>query len=112
MWILTKFGFFSAVQKQADVAENMLTIRGRVKDDLEALRHYLPDMGNITTSNNADYRYRVRVSKASFAEALPQMVMDIDYSNFKDKVMQTQGRGRARTYSKVWGTLRDLQTQA
>ena len=88
----------------------MLTIRARVVEDLKALNDYLPNIGNITTSNNADYRYRVRVSKASFAEALPQIVMNIDYSNFKDEVMLTQGHERARAYSKVWGTLRDLQT--
>jgi hypothetical protein len=109
MWILTKFGFFSAVQKQADVAENMLTVRSRVEEDLKALQHYLPNMGNIITSENSDYKYRVRVSKASFTEAMPKIAQDIDYDNFKNEIMLTQGRGRANAYSKVWSVLRNLQ---
>jgi hypothetical protein len=48
VWLLTPFGFFSIVRKPDDVDVETLTIRARVKSDLEVLReHYLPSLGKI-----------------------------------------------------------------
>jgi hypothetical protein len=42
MWLFTNIGFFSAVQKSGT---DCLTIRSRVKGDLETLREkYLPEL--------------------------------------------------------------------
>lgn len=98
MWLLTNFGFFSIVQKPEDIASRSLTIRSRVKGDLETLREkYLPQMGEILKNAGSDYKYRARVSKSDLAIALLQIGLDIDYSNFKNAFAeQTRpGSGKA-----------------
>lgn len=51
MWIITPLGFFSIVQKPGDVPTGTLTIRARVRSDLEALKAaVLPGLGKITES--------------------------------------------------------------
>ena len=59
MWIITPTGFFSIVQKPADIPANTLTIRARVAADLDALRRTeLPLLGPVTESSYNDYRFR------------------------------------------------------
>jgi 8-oxo-dGTP pyrophosphatase MutT (NUDIX family) len=108
MWVMTKFGFFSIVEKPEDKEKGMLTIRARVRGDLEALRHYLPQIGDIVSNAGSDYRFRVRVKKEDWAGAASKIALDIDYSNFKDKIAKAQGKSRASTYGKVWSALLDL----
>jgi hypothetical protein len=61
----------------------MLTIRARVKADLEALRERsLPGLGKIAENAALDYRYRAKAPRDQVAEALARMVQDIDYANF------------------------------
>jgi tRNA U38,U39,U40 pseudouridine synthase TruA len=106
MWLITATGFYSIVQKPGD---SKLTIRSRVKKDLEALQKtYLPDMGKIANSDETDYRYRARVSHADLASAVARMVGDIDYANFKSSVAKTQDYQRVHIYSAVWEDLRTL----
>jgi hypothetical protein len=82
MWILTNFGFFSVVQKPGDKAAGLITVRSRVRADLENLRdRYLPDMGVIEEDAGTDYRYRARVPHQSFAQAAKKIALDVDYSN-------------------------------
>lgn len=107
---MTKFGFFSIVEKEEDKEAGMLTVRARVENDLNALREFIPNMGGVVTSTDSDYAYRVRVLKADFAEASSKIVMGINYPNFKDEVMKEQGIYRAVLYTDVWATLRSIQT--
>lgn len=112
MWLMTRFGFFSVVEKELDRQEGMLTVRSRVHGDLEALRKYLPSMGEIMMSGISDYRYRVCVPKKDFAEAAFKIAMNISYTNFKDEVLRTQGIAKASVYTRVWEMLRSLQNPA
>jgi hypothetical protein len=108
MWLITNFGFFSIVQKRGDTD---LTIRSRVRVDLEALREkYLPGLSEITRSDVTDYRYRAKVSPADLAAAMGTIVRDITYDNFKNCVAEKQGHKRAHIYHKVWGDLIGLET--
>lgn len=66
-------------------------------------------MGEVVESENSDYRYRARVLKVDFAEALGKIAATIDYDNFKNEVMKVQGIARASLYSRVWATLAELQ---
>lgn len=110
MWLLTKFGFFSVVEKPEDKPAGTLTVRARVRSDLEALRdRYLPHLTDITENERADYRYRARVSRSDLANAAAAMVRDVDYSNFKVSVAEHQGSGRASVYHDVWESLTRLQ---
>jgi hypothetical protein len=103
MWLITNFGFFSIVQKTGD---RDLTIRTRVRGDLETLREkYLPGLGEITKSEVTDYRYRAKVSPAELAETMGKIIRDITYDNFKNSVADKQGSQRAQIYHKVWENL-------
>ena len=63
-------GFFSIVRKPDDVGGGTLTIRARVKSDLEALReHCLPNLGVIEENAGTDYRYRAKAKRGQVAEA-------------------------------------------
>lgn len=108
MWLMTDFGFFSIVQKEG---EQNLTVRARVRQDLLNLKErYLPGLGAIEETQYADYRFRVRVPREVFAEALRDIALDIDYPNFKNSVARRQGKARARAYEDVWQRLFGLQT--
>lgn len=110
MWLMTTFGFFSIVRKPG---ETDLTVRARVRSDLEALeKYYLPSHGPITAGGGTDYRYRARVAPGALAAAVARMVEDIDYANFKDTVDTRQGPERAHVYGEVWNALHRLTPTA
>lgn len=105
MWLFTTFGFFSVVQKPG---ETNLTIRSRVRSDLDRLRQkYLPSLGPVVEHGGTDYQYRAKASHTDLAEAMAKMVKDIDYGNFKNAVTQRQGRKRHDAYAGVWDVLAD-----
>lgn len=107
MWCFTSFGFFSVIQHRND--PDLLLVRARVRSDLEQLRQYLPNMGDITDSPDADYPYRALAWKADYAEAMRRAIMDIDYTNFKNGVTRTQGHARHDLYMRVWGVMRNAE---
>ena len=110
MWIVTDFGFFSVVQKPGDEKDGMLTVRARVKGDLERLREeYLPSLGSITESRTNDYRFRARAPRSDVAAAMAQAVDSIRYDNFKSQVRKTQGAKRETILHGVWHALLQLQ---
>ncbi len=110
MWLITKYGFFSVVQKSGS-SKDELTVRSRVRADLESLKlKYLPELGMITESASTDYRYRAKAKRSDVMAALVKAVGDIDYSNFKDEVAKVQGTSRAHVYGEIWHTLHKLQT--
>lgn len=113
MWLLTSLGFFSIVQKPADERQGTLTIRARVRQDLEALgARYLPGMTTIQESRSNDYRFRAQAPRSEVAAAMASVVNDLTYSNFKDKVAKEQGSARAHLYHDVWSVLHRLQEDA
>jgi 8-oxo-dGTP pyrophosphatase MutT (NUDIX family) len=110
MWIMTPAGFFSVVQKPDDALARTLTVRARVKADLEALRVLaLPELGPIEAHMGTDYAFRARAPQDCVARALGSLVMGIAYNNFKDEVSRVQGDQRASTYGRVWQALHGLQ---
>jgi len=111
MWLITTFGFFSVVQKPNT---KHLTIRARVRSDLQALKAtYLPTMGPIQDSKeigkHTDYRFRATASHEDVANAMAAAIRDIGYGNFKSAVGERQDYERAGVYSEVWGCLNELQ---
>lgn len=110
MWLITNFGFFSVVEKPDDKGAHTLTVRSRVKADLETLRErYLPEMGEIVANAGTDYKYRAKVSRNAVSNAVARITQDIDYSNFKSSVAKQQGHERSHVYSGVWDVLYGLQ---
>lgn len=103
MWLMTPFGFFSAVQKPG---ESDLTIRSRALGDLLRLRrHYLPELSVPVSLEGTDYPWRARCSHEALAQAMLKIVRHIDYANFKDEVALVNGKARAQRYAKVWQAL-------
>lgn len=106
MWILSKYGFFSAVQKNGT---DFITIRARVRGDLENLKTLIPEMTDIESYDLSDYKYRTTCSHADFANALSIMAVDIDYHNFKNMIHAVFGSFRSKIYGMVWRDLYSLQ---
>lgn len=110
MWLITPVGFFSIVQKPADVSAGTLTVRARVRSDIDALRAtFLPELTPTKETASADYRFRGQAPKAAVAAALAKLAESIDYSNFKDDVAKRQGKERAHLYHGVWDVLYAMQ---
>jgi len=110
MWLITPVGFFSVVRKPTDMKKKTLTVRSRVRSDLETLRsQYLPDLGTIRESAANDYRFRAVAPQAAVAMAMASLIETVDYSNFKDEVAQRQGKARSALYHDVWSVLYQLQ---
>lgn len=106
MWLITPLGFFSIVQKPSDREANTLTIRARVRADLEALRNsHLPHLGEIQESRHNDYRFRAVAPRREVAAAMANMVETLDYSNFKSQVATVRGAGRSHLHHDVWPVL-------
>lgn len=110
MWIITRIGLFSVVEKPWDRGQGTLTVRARVRKDLETLRDdFLPELGPIAEDPDADYRFRAQAPRPAFADAMRLLVMAINYDNFKDEVAERQGSNRAALYHDVWDVLYRLQ---
>jgi hypothetical protein len=114
MWVFTKDGFYSAVFDKYCQRDELM-IRTRCKDDLcllsKKLKGYF-DESEIVESEHADYRFRMKVPKQSWAEYLSNSALDIDYANFKDHAV-TAGDGlRKDAYYQVWTALYQWQSKA
>jgi len=78
MWIITTTGFYSVVEKRWDSERGTLTVRARVRGDLDALRtKYLPELEPTQEDADADYRYRAQAPRAAVAAAFARAVGDI-----------------------------------
>jgi 8-oxo-dGTP pyrophosphatase MutT (NUDIX family) len=110
MWIITTLGFFSIVQKPGDAQAGTLTVRARIRSDLEALKAaVLPGMSAITESKTTDYRYRATAPRALVEAAMAKLTAGLNYSNFKNQVAKVQGSKRAHLCHDVWEVLNRMQ---
>ena len=112
MWLLTPIGFFSIVEKPGNREAGTLTVRARVRKDLDSLRdEFLPELGAIVEGEGTDYRYRARAPREAVADATRRLALSIDYDNFKSEVARRQGRKRASLYGEVWEVLLHLDSK-
>ena len=106
MWLFTRYGFFSVVQKEDS---DVLTIRAQVKSDLDRLRRYvLPTLAQATSHGGTNYPWRATAGKADFGEAAKRMAEDISYAGFTDEVALSLGKNRAHRIGNVWTPLADM----
>ena len=103
MWLMTKHGFYSIVEK----TPGEFHVRGRERQDLESLLQGvpLPDAELIETPD-ADYRFRIVVSRDSLLAILKFLGETLDYSNFKGKIDRTPDQ-RRKPYHEVWRVMAD-----
>ena len=69
MWIFTKDGFYSVVQKSNQKGTDLLTVRSRYKSDMAKLIKSLKIPGDtLMKATGNDYEYRIVVKKSELAD--------------------------------------------
>ncbi len=101
MWIFMSKSFISVVQKPGDT--DLLTVRARIKGDIEAV---FPS-AQVEVNKGTDYKYRAKVPREAVASAMHDQVMALAYSNFKNTV---KDRKRHSAYMDVWSALFKAQS--
>jgi len=109
MWLMSTAGFYSVVEHRRDPGR--LIVRARTESDIEALREWISGVEPYS-DGGADYHWRAVVTRAEWVAAVAQMIVEIDYPNFKTAVAQRQGSERAGLYGEVWRILYGLQEDA
>lgn len=108
MWVFTKDGFFSVVQKHEQAGTQMLTIRARNRSDLVKAKKAMGiKRCKIISKGGTDYEFRMVLPKIKWAAYLNQQTIDLDYENFKNEVHKIDHK-RAGIYSRVWSELLDI----
>lgn len=103
MWLMTKYGFYSIVQKKPDEYH----VRSRERRDLENLIKGvpLPD-SRIVDTPDADYACRIVTDGATVLAILAFLGRTLDYSNFKGKIATIPDQ-RHKPYHEVWQVMAD-----
>jgi hypothetical protein len=104
MWIFLPDGFFSVVQDR-DHPEHRLQVRARAREDLE--RHFPNEP--IVETPEADYHYRVIVSRNEFSAWMESVVFSLDYSNVKGAIPEGDVERKA-AMTDVWSVMHAFQT--
>lgn len=107
MWMMTKIGFFSIVEKPP----GKTCIRARCREDLEnLLEEVLGVESEIIKTPKNDYQYRVIVDREEFMRCFDTFLKLVTYSNFKNEVAKTNRR-REEIYHQVWALLRQIEEE-
>lgn len=102
--MMTKVGFFSTVRDNNH--KWRVIVRARDREDLVRLRDLMPlPHPAIERTPQADYPFRMRMSKRRFQTLAARLARGIDYGNFKDAVKASDPE-RAEAYTRVWSVLR------
>jgi len=108
MWIMTVDGFYSVVKKPGQ--KNDLTVRARVRNDLEKLLTKLNSEISIQEGVGTDYPFRVVMSQKDWANYVQKAAMDIKYYNFKN-TLNPSDHDRHDAYFKCWSALTLLERE-
>lgn len=123
MWLFIGDGFVSAVEDRED--SGRLLIRARDRASLELLLDQIelagaaegPDgraveklvASDIVETPRADYRYRVAMTKETFAVVVQHYILNhLTYDNFKNHVEQVRGKVYHDILLDVWFDHREL----
>ena len=101
MWLMTARGFYSVVEHRDDA--DRLIVRARCQEDIAALAGLVG--GEPVRLEDADYAWRVEVTRDEWQAAMKVLVGEIAYPNFKSAVGDPAHRD---AYMKVWGVMRAL----
>lgn len=103
MWLMTKYGFYSIVQKQP----NVYHVRSRERHDLQNLIDKVPLPGClISESKSTDYLARIIVDRDVVMKILRLLGSTLDYDNFKQQVAETPDQAH-KPYHSVWKVIAD-----
>ena len=110
MWIMTPYGFFSIVQV-SPTDPNLLQIRARDRAHLVALRKAaMVKLPGITTTGGTDYPYRIKTTRELVGQIMIDLVIDIDYLNFKEEAHRVSPKDRPfhNFLMRVWSLGREM----
>lgn len=123
MWLFLTDGFVSAVEDKNDTSK--LVVRSRDRHSLELLLDQIElagaaegrdgravehlDDADIREGLGTDYRYRVSMTKETFAVVVQHYILNhLTYKNFKDAVVETRGAIFHDILLEIWFVHRDL----
>jgi len=112
MWLATKFGFYSIVQKEPadESTAAVFHVRARLRHDLENLLQAARLRKEIEEWPGADYRYRFLGTEADVRQIMACLAAHLDYNNFKSKIGCTADqKKKLDAYHKVWSELARVQ---
>lgn len=101
MWLMTKYGFYSIVQKEPGTYH----VRSREMRDIENLLRQvpLPDM-QIVDTTGSDYSARISVGRDDLLNILNFIATNIDYDNFSDAIEKTPDQSH-KPYDRIGNIL-------
>ncbi len=96
MWIFTRYGFYSVVcARNGDgvVDPGNVWVRARAERHLVDLKARFPVLAEVPVAftPEADYSFRLVIAKATWADILTQLGMELDWTNFRNEVAAYQG---------------------
>ena len=103
MWLMTKHGFYSIVQRAPD----LFHVRARDRQDLENLISRVPLPGAmIVETPDVDYACRIIAGRKTVLAIMDFLGATVDYPNFKNKIHATPDQ-RHKPYLQVWQAMSD-----
>jgi hypothetical protein len=108
MWIMTQHGFYSIV---ASREQKGFLIRSRELQDIENALDIIGDEDlHVVRTPQADYRFRLIVSKEQLQRFMQHILSHIDYPNFKERIHKKKDqKNKEEAYLAVWATMYQLQ---
>jgi hypothetical protein len=108
MWLATKLGFFSIVQKEPpdDGEAAVYHVRAQGREDLQNLFQVTGLQREILETPGADSRFRILVTQQEVLEIVSALAESIDYDSFKGVMAATPDpRHKLDAYHRAWNTL-------
>lgn len=107
MWIFSETGFISAVRKND--RPDVMTVRAR---DRASLTPLAATAGvEIAKSPHGDYPYRAFVKPEVFALWVSDVVLTLDYDNFKSHIAHTRDYDYAHELGRVWSVMLNTEDE-
>ena len=101
MWLMTKHGFYSIVEK----GHGQFHVRARERQDLQNLIDRVPLSGlDVIDTPEGDYTARLVVGEGEVLKILGFLGKTLDYSNFKSQIAKTPDQ-QHKPYHEVWGIM-------
>lgn len=119
MWLQTVFGALSINCADTEPGSGVLDpdtlmVRARRREHLELLRGAVPALAEfaIVETPRGDYRWRIIAPKAVVAQVVAELVLRVDYPNFKSACAQRSadlGAGYSAALHTTWAAFMRLQ---
>jgi len=98
MWIFSQNGFLSIVKHTEK--DNLLIVRSRFRGHIERM---FPK-AHVIEDANRDYRYRAELPTKEVSKVIAEMVLEIDYDNFKNS-LDTNDQGYLESCIDVYNSV-------